>query len=203
MSRGADANPQEPLARLVDALRRLPGIGGKTAARLAFFILREPDGYAEELAAALLDVKARIRECGRCCNLTADELCATCRDPRRDARQLCVIANVPDLSAIERSGYRGQYHVLHGQLAPLEGVGPDELRIAPLLHRVAAGGVDEVILATSPTVEGETTALYLHKLLSPLGVRTTRIASGVPIGGTLEFADQATLARALDNRRPM
>jgi recombination protein RecR len=193
----------DPLERLVGALRRLPGIGGKTAERLAFFILRQEDEYAKELAAALVDVKARIHECASCCNLTADATCSICRDTRRDTSALCVVAAVPDLHAVEKSGFRGVYHVLHGLLAPLEGVGPADLRIDRLLVRVGEGGVREVIVATNPTVEGETTALYLHRLLAPLGVRVTRIASGVPIGSDLQFADHATLARALEGRRDM
>ncbi len=193
----------DPLQRLVDALKRLPGIGGKTAQRLAFFILRQPDDYAHELAAALVDVKARIHECAICCNLTADTTCSFCTDARRTRGEVCVVATVPELQAVEKSGFRGLYHVLHGLLAPLEGIGPSELRVGRLLERVGEGEIKEVIVATSPTVEGETTALYLHKLLSPLGVRVTRIASGVPIGGDLQYADQATLARALEGRRDM
>jgi recombination protein RecR len=194
---------QDPVARLVEALKKLPGIGEKTATRLAFFVLRQPDAYARELAAALVEVKEQIKECETCCNLTAESPCPLCRDPRRGRGQICVVAAVPDLLAVERSGYRGQYHVLHGVLAPLEGVGPDRLRVQELLRRIHGGEVREVIVATSPTVEGETTALYLHRLLSPLGVRVTRIAAGVPIGGELEFADQVTLARALEGRRDM
>jgi len=193
----------DPLQRLVDALRRLPGIGGKTAQRLAFFILRQPDDYARELSEALIDVKARIHECAVCCNLTAELTCSFCSDTRRTRGEVCVVATVPELQAVEKSGFRGLYHVLHGLLAPLEGVDPSQLRVGRLIERVREGEVREVIVATSPTVEGETTALYLHKLLAPLGVRVTRIASGVPIGGDLQYADQATLARALEGRREM
>lgn len=193
----------DPIARLVAALKRLPGVGEKTAMRLAFFLLRQPPEYARELAEALLDVRERIRECEVCCNFTAESPCAFCRDARRDRSQICVVASVPDLHAVEKSGFRGLYHVLHGVLAPLEGVGPEQLRVQELLRRLASGEAQEVIVATSPTVEGETTALYLHKLLSPLGTRVTRIAAGVPMGGDLEFADQVTLARALEGRRDM
>jgi recombination protein RecR len=194
---------QDPIARLVQALAKLPGVGEKTATRLAFFVLRQPPEYARELGEAIAEVRERIRECEVCCNLTAESPCALCRDARRDAGQVCVIATVPDLHAVEKSGFRGRYHVLHGVLAPLEGVGPAELRIRELVARLEREAVREVIVATSPTVEGETTALYLFKLISPLGVQVTRIAAGVPIGGDLEYADQVTLARALEGRRDM
>jgi recombination protein RecR len=193
----------DPVARLIEALKKLPGIGEKTATRLAFFVLRQPEAYARELANALVEVKEQVKECETCCNLAAETPCPLCRDPRRDRGQICVVAGVLDLLAVEKSGYRGLYHVLHGVLAPLEGVGPEKLRIQELLRRVSGGEVREVIVATSPTVEGETTALYLYRLLSPLGVRVSRIAAGVPIGGDLEYADQVTLARALEGRRDM
>ena len=194
---------QDPLQRLVEALRRLPGIGGKTAQRLAFHVLRQPDDYAHELSAALLEVKARVHECGVCCNLTAEPVCSLCTDERRNHAEVCVVASIPELHALDKSGFRGVYHVLHGLLAPLDGVGPAELRVSKLLERVGQGGIEEVIVATSPTVEGETTALYLGKVLGPLGVRVSRIASGVPIGSDLQYADQATLQRALEGRRDM
>ena len=192
----------DPIARLVEQLGRLPGIGEKTALRLAFHLLRADAAYARELAQAILDVKDRIRLCSTCCNLTETDPCPLCADPRRDARLLCVVAQPPDLLAIERTGYRGRYHVLHGVLSPLDGIGPDDLRVAELLARLEGERAPaEVILATSPNVEGEATALYLAKLCKPLGVRVTRIATGVPIGGELEYADQATLSRALESRR--
>jgi recombination protein RecR len=194
---------KDPIGRLIAALGKLPGVGEKTATRLAFFILRQPEAFSRELAEAVLEVKEKIRECELCCNLTAESPCAYCADARRVRTQICVVATVPDLQAVEKSGYRGLYHVLHGVLAPLEGVGPPQLRIRELLARLSGGEVREVIVATSPTVEGETTALYLHKLISPLGLQVTRIAAGVPIGGNLEFADQVTLARALEGRRDM
>lgn len=200
----------DPIARLVAQLSKLPGVGEKTATRLAFHVLRAPEAFARELAAALLDVKERIRLCSVCCNLTEDDPCALCRDPRRDARTVCVVAQPSDLVAIERTGgYRGRYHVLHGVLSPLDGVGPDDIRVRELLSRLSAGGgadapaITEVIVATSPNVEGEATALYLSRVLKPLGVRVTRIASGVPIGGELEYADGVTISRALDARREM
>jgi recombination protein RecR len=194
----------DPILRLAQRLARLPGIGEKSATRLAFHILRAPAVQARELAQALVELHDKIRLCTRCCHLTEADPCALCSDARRDARTLCVVAQPTDLMAIERSGsYRGHYHVLHGVLSPLDGVGPDDLRIAELLSRLGGGEVGEVIVATSPNVEGEATALYLAKLIRPLGVRLTRIASGVPIGGELEYVDQVTLARALDGRREM
>ena len=195
-----------PIARLVQQLAKLPGVGEKTAARLAFHILRSAPEDAAALAAAITDVKQKIRLCGVCCDLTESDPCAVCSDARREAGLICVVAQPQDVVAVERTGgYRGRYHVLHGLLSPLDGVGPDDLRVAELLRRCsdAAAPVAVVILATSSTVEGEATAVYLAKLLRPLGVRTSRIATGVPIGGELEYADQLTLARAIDGRREM
>jgi recombination protein RecR len=192
----------DPIQRLVLRLARLPGIGEKTATRLAFHILRAPEGHARELAAAILEVREKIRLCSVCCTLTEDDPCATCSDARRDSTILCVVAQPTDLLAIERSGqYRGRYHVLHGVLSPLDGIGPEDLRIAELARRLGPGGPAEVILATSPNVEGEATAMYLARLIKPLGMRVTRIASGVPIGGELEYVDQVTLTRAIEGRR--
>jgi recombination protein RecR len=199
-----------PIARLVQQLGKLPGIGEKTAARLAFHILRGSPEDAAALAAAITEVRQKIRSCSTCCDLTEADPCGVCRDARRDGGLVCVVAQPQDVLAIERAGgYHGRYHVLHGVLSPLDGVGPDDLRVAELVRRcgpdaaAADGAVREVILATSPSVEGEATAVYLAKLLRPLGVRTTRIATGVPIGGELEYADQVTLARAIDGRREM
>jgi recombination protein RecR len=194
----------DPIQRLILRLARLPGIGEKTATRLAFHILRAPEGQARELAQAILEVREKIRLCSVCCTLTEDDPCAICADARRDASLLCVVAQPTDLLAVERSGhYRGRYHVLHGVLSPLDGIGPDDLRIGELVRRLDAAGPREVILATSPNVEGEATAMYLARLIKPLGVRVTRIASGVPIGGELEYVDQVTLTRALEGRREM
>jgi len=194
----------DPIQRLVLRLGRLPGIGEKTATRLAFHILRAPEAHARELAQAILEVRERIRLCGTCFTLTEDDPCGICADARRDHSMICVVAQPTDLHAIERSGhFRGRYHVLHGVLSPLDGIGPDDLRIADLLRRLGTETVGEVIVATSPNVEGEATATYLAKLVKPLGVRVTRIASGVPIGGELEYVDQVTLSRALDGRREM
>jgi recombination protein RecR len=194
----------DPLSVLVQLLSKLPGVGEKTATRLAFHILKAPPSYAQELARAVVDVKERLRPCSVCFHLTEQDPCAFCSDPRRDGALLCVVALPQDLMAIERTGsYRGRYHVLHGVLSPLDGIGPDELRIQPLLERLGRGEIKEVILATSPNVEGDATALYLAGLIKPLGIRATRIASGVPIGGELEYADGVTLNRAFESRRDL
>jgi recombination protein RecR len=196
---------RDPIQRLVRELARLPGVGEKTATRLAFHILRAPEALARELAQALIDVKERVRFCSRCMNLTEEDPCSICSDPRRDDKLLCIVASPPDLMAIERTGnYRGRYHVLHGLLSPLDGIGPDDLRVRELLLRLGSKAqvpVEEAIIATSPNVEGEATALYLGKVLRPIGVKTTRIASGLQVGGELEYADGLTIARALDARR--
>jgi recombination protein RecR len=177
-------------------------VGEKTAQRLAFHVLKSPPEYARDLAEALLALRDEVRLCSTCCNLTATDPCPICADPQRDAKVICVVESVPDLLAIERTReFRGRYHVLHGALSPLDGIGPDQLKIKELLARLT--GVDEVIVATDPTVEGEATALYITKLVKPLGVRVTRIAQGVPMGGDLEYADQVTLARALQGRREL
>ena len=190
-----------PIARLVQQLGKLPGIGEKTAARLAFHILRAPAEDAAALAAAIAEVRQKIRFCGTCCDLTDRDPCVICADARRDGSLVCVVAQPQDVVAVERAGgFRGRYHVLHGVLSPLDGVGPDDLRITELLKR-CGGGLEEVVLATSPSVEGEATAIYLAKLVRPLGIRATRIATGVPMGGELEYADQQTLARAIQGRR--
>jgi recombination protein RecR len=195
----------DPLARLVKQLSKLPGIGERTAQRLAFHIMRAPESYAEQLADAIRDVRTRLTHCSRCCMLTEADPCQYCADGRRDPALVLVVATPQDVLAIERGGgYRGRYHVLHGLLSPLDGVGPDDLRVKELLARVGGAGEDvpqEVILATSPSVEGDATALYLARLLGPLGPRVTRIASGVPIGGELEYADSVTLSRAIEGRR--
>lgn len=191
----------DPIRRLIHAFSRLPGIGEKTAARLTFFVMEADERVALELAEALAEIRERVQLCSRCCNLTEQDPCRFCADSRRDARLVCVVESVPGLLAVERTGeFRGVYHVLHGLLAPLDGVGPDDLHLTELMTRVR-DGVDEIIVATSPSVEGEATALYIHRLVTPLGVKVTRIASGIPIGADLEYADQVTLARALSGRR--
>ncbi len=192
----------EPVARLIEALQRLPGIGPKTAQRLTFFLLKRPAGEVRELSESLIAVKDRIVYCRTCFNVTDEEPCRLCADPGRDTRLLCVVEEPNDLLAMERTGeYRGCYHVLLGALSPLDGIGPDDLKVRELLARIEAGAVDEVILATNPNVEGEATALYLAKLLRPFGMRVTRIARGLPVGGDLEYADQVTLSKALEGRR--
>jgi recombination protein RecR len=190
-----------PIARLIQQLARLPGIGEKTAARLAFHILRSPAEEAAALSAAIGELREKIRFCSVCCDLTERDPCANCADARRDSRIICVVAQPQDVIAIERAGgFRGRYHVLHGILSPLDGIGPEDLRVSELIRRCGSG-VEEVIMATSASVEGEATALYIAKLVRPLGVRATRIATGMPIGGELEYADHLTLSRAIDGRR--
>jgi recombination protein RecR len=194
----------DPITRLIRELAKLPGIGEKTATRLAFHVLRAPPEYAQDLARALVDVKDKIRLCERCMNLTEQSPCSLCADARRDPTVVCVVATPPDLHAVERTGgFRGRYHVLHGVLSPLEGVGPDDLRIKELLGRLGPEQIRELIIATSPNVEGEATALYLAKVVKPLGVKVTRIASGLAVGGELEYADGVTISRALEARREM
>ena len=192
----------QPVARLIEAFAKLPGIGPKTAQRLTFYLLRVPREVASELADALVQMKDSVIFCSSCFNITAHDPCEICDDERRDRSLVCVVEEPLDVLALERTrGYRGLYHVLHGVLSPIEGVGPDDLKIAPLLARVQGGAVHEVILATNPNVEGDTTAQYLTHLLRPLGVSVTRIARGLPVGGDLEYADEVTLAQALENRR--
>jgi recombination protein RecR len=192
------------VARLIEALERLPGIGPKTAQRLAFHLLKQPVSSVRDLADALVEVKTRVAHCSTCFNVTDEDPCRLCGDPGRDAGLLCVVEEPNDLMAMERTGeYRGRYHVLLGALSPLDGIGPDEIKVRELLARVEADHVREVILATNPNVEGDATALYLSKLLRPLGLRVTRIARGLPVGGDLEYADEVTLSRALEGRREM
>jgi len=192
----------DPVGRLIEALQRLPGIGPRTAQRLTFYLLKRPAGEAKELAQALLDLTTEIVHCSRCFNVTDRDPCRICQNPGRDGRLLCVVEEPNDLLAMERTGeYRGRYHVLLGALSPLDGIGPEDLKVRELLARLEAEAVQEVILATNPNVEGEATAIYLAKLLRPLGVRVTRIARGLPVGGDLEYADEVTLAKALEGRK--
>lgn len=189
---------------LVGEFARLPGIGRKTALRLAFHLLKAPDDDARRLARSIIDVRDKVRPCERCGNLSDASPCAICLSPRRDPATLCVVEEASDIMAIERTGeYRGLYHVLGGRLSPLDGIGPSELNVPPLLARAGTGEVREVVLATNPSVEGEATALYLARLLSPLGLRVTRIARGLPVGGDLEYADGVTIAEALAGRREL
>jgi recombination protein RecR len=191
-----------PVARLIEELRRLPGIGPKSAQRIAFHLLRGARDDTSRLAAALGGLFEGIRLCAVCNAVTDAEECATCRDPGRSERIICVVEEPHELISVERTrDFKGRYHVLHGALSPLSGVGPDQLKVQGLLERIRGGGVEEVILATSPTVEGEATAVYLARLLKPLGVRVTRIAMGVPVGSDLEWADEVTLSKALEGRR--
>jgi len=192
----------KPIDHLIEALMKLPGIGRKTASRLAFHILRSNPFEAQELARAILDVKEKIHLCSICFNLTDEDLCRICQDENRNREVLCVVEGPNDLIAIENTGaFNGRYHVLHGTISPLEGVGPDDLKIKELMDRLKRGEVEEVILATNPTVEGGTTALYLTDLVKPLGIKVTRIAYGIPMGGEIEYSDGMTLSKALEGRR--
>jgi len=194
----------EPLSRLIEQLQKLPGIGAKGAQRLAFHILKNPRDDAERLCEAVRDVKERVTYCSTCNNITAIDPCVYCTSDTRDHRIICVVEEPQNVMVVEKTReFRGVYHVLMGTLSPLHGVGPDELKIKGLLDRVGAGGVGEVILATSPTVEGEATALYLARLLKPLGVRVTRIAMGIPVGSDLEYADEVTMTKAMEGRRDL
>lgn len=198
------AKLSEPIARLVDEFSRLPGIGPKTASRLTFFLLRAPKEQALALAEALTELKERTILCSICFNVDVQDPCAICADPTRDRSQICVVEEPLDLIAIERSGrYRGLYHVLHGAISPVEGVGPEDIHAHELIARLRDGSVSEVVLATNPNMEGEATAMYLARLMRPLGLKITRLARGLPMGGDLEYADEITLARALDGRSPV
>lgn len=193
-----------PIARLLEELERLPGIGPKSAQRIAYHILVSEPADAERLAAAITEVKRTIHFCPRCFNFAEDELCAICADTRRDPSMVCVVEEPRDVAAIERTGeFRGTYHVLQGAISPIDGIGPEQLRVRELIERLGEGAITEVVIATNPNVEGETTALYLARLIKPLEIKVTRIASGLPVGGDLEFADEVTLGRALEARREM
>ena len=192
----------EPLTELIEQLRKLPGIGAKGAQRLAFHILKTPREDAERLCDAIVGVKERVTYCSVCNNITDTDPCVFCTSPSRDQRVICVVEEPQNVSVVEKTGgFKGAYHVLMGVLSPLHGIGPDDLKIKGLLNRVADGRAEEVILATSPTVEGEATALYLARLLKPLGVRVTRIAMGIPVGSDIEYADEITMTRAMEGRR--
>ena len=192
----------DPLGELVTALQRLPGIGARSAQRLAYHLLRTPREEIDALCAALLSVKERVTYCSICSNITDVDPCGYCTAHDRDGRMVCVVEQPENVAAIERTrGFKGRYHVLMGAIAPLQGIGPDDLKIKGLLQRVADGGVEEVILATNPTVEGEATALYLARLLKPLGARCTRIAMGVPVGSDLDYTDEFTMSKSMEGRR--
>lgn len=194
----------KPLAKLIRELEKMPGVGPKSAQRMAFHVLRMPEEEARTLAEAILEVKERITTCRQCFNFTDEEICPICRDPSRDASVLCVVAEVRDLMAIERTQeYRGLYHVLQGVISPMDGVGAEQLRFRELLQRLQSRHVGEVIIAMNPTIEGDATALYLSRLIKPLGIRVTQLAHGMPVGGDLDYADQATLISALEWRREL
>lgn len=191
----------KPISRVVDELSRLPGIGPKTAQRLTYFLLRAPSEQAEALAEAVLELKRNVVLCERCFNITDRTPCEVCSDPERESNRICVVEEPLDVVAIERTGqYKGTYHVLHGAISPIEGIGPDELKIRELLGRLQSAQVEEVILATNPNLEGDATAMYLTRLLQPLGITVTRLARGLPVGGDLEYADEITLSNALAGR---
>lgn len=190
-----------PLARLVEQFERLPGIGNKTAQRLAYFVLNMPKTQADEFAKAITDAHEKVKYCTVCCNFTDSELCPVCRNEARDKSQICVVETPRDAIALENTHeYNGTYHILHGAISPLNGVSPDQLKIKELLSRLTDDAVKEVIMATNPTVEGEATAMYISKLLKPMGIKVTRLAYGIPVGGDLEYTDEVTLARALEGR---
>lgn len=194
----------EPLARLISEIKRLPGIGQKSAQRIAFHVLRAERGDVERLSQALLDVKDKLGICSRCNNISDSELCQYCRDSSRDQSTICVLEEPHNILPIETTRqYSGLFHILHGAISPLRGIGPEQLRIKGLLERIADSTVEEIIIATNPTVEGEATAAYLSRLIKPLGIRVSRIAMGVPVGSDLEFADEITMSKSLENRREL
>jgi recombination protein RecR len=194
----------EPVAKLIEELSKLPGIGPKTAQRLAFFILNVSNDYAKNLAKSIVDAKEKIRYCTVCCNLTDIDPCNICRSHHRDKSLLCVVQDPKDVVAFERTGeYKGYFHVLHGAISPMEGIGPSDLKIKELLARFQNNEITEVVLATNPNIEGEATAMYIAHIIKPLGIKVTRIAHGLPVGGDLEYADEVTLAKALEGRREM
>jgi recombination protein RecR len=197
----ATASTPEPIARLIDAFHKLPGIGPKSAQRLAYHILRSSEHDALGLATAIQDVKARISLCSVCLNITEVDPCGYCQDSRRDRSMICVVEQALEILAIERTGYKGRYHVLHGVLNPMEGIGPEDIRVRELVVRLQDGEVSEVIMATNPSLEGEATSMYIQRLIGPSGVRVTRLARGLPSGADLEYIDDITLARALEGRQ--
>ena len=193
-----------PLAELIAELEKLPGVGPKSAQRLAYHLLKATDAEAHRLSDAIRNAKAKLRFCSVCQNISENETCEICLDTRRDRTTVCVVGEPRDIAAVERiNEYKGQYHVLHGLMSPMDGIGPEQLRIKELLHRIGENEIQEVILATNPTIEGDATALYLASLLKPIGMKVTRLAHGMPIGGELDYADQATLLSAFEYRRPV
>lgn len=204
MLKGSMANRPKALSDLIEQLSRLPGIGERSAQRIAYHILKSPQKDAEKLSRAIMEVKGKVTRCSLCYNLTEEDPCQLCQDPSRDKGVICVIEEPGDIYFVERAaGYNGVYHVLMGALSPLDGIGPEQLTIGALVERAKKGGVKEVIIATNPTLSGEATAMYLLKVLKPLGIKMTRIAHGLPVGGNLEFADEVTLARSFEGRREL
>jgi recombination protein RecR len=194
----------EPISKLIDGFMKLPGIGPKTAARLAFFVLKMKEDDVLDMAKALVNAKRNLHYCSVCYNITDTDPCHICRDSRRDPSVICVVQEPKDVIAMEKTKeFNGTYHVLHGAISPVEGIGPDELKIAELIKRLQNDEVEEIILATNPTIEGEATAMYISRLVKPSGIRVTRIAHGLPVGGDLEYADEVTLAKALEGRRDL
>ncbi len=192
----------DPIARLIEEFHKLPGVGPKTAQRLAYYLIRMPDEHARQLAAAIVAVKDQVDMCSRCFNLTESDPCHICSDPQRDETMVCVVEEALDVLALERTySYRGLYHVLHGAVSPMNGIGPDDLKIQSLLTRMNDEPIREIILATNPNLEGDATAMYIHRLLEPLGVEITKPARGLPVGGDLEYADESTLGRAIEGRQ--
>lgn len=193
-----------PLQRLIEQFEKLPGIGKKTAGRLAYHVLSMPETYASAFAEALVEAKQKIKYCNVCCNLTDEDTCAICADDNRDRTTICVVEEPQDVAAFERAReYRGLYHILHGTISPLDGVGPEQLRIKELMARLSDPALEEVIIATNPTVEGEATASYLSRMIKPMGIQVSRLAYGIPVGGDLEYADEVTLMRALEGRNTL
>lgn len=191
-----------PIARLIEEFEKLPGIGHKSAQRLAFFVLEQPVDKASQLADAITDAKKKIRHCSVCCNLTDIDPCMMCKNTSRNTTQICVVEDPRDVVSMERTReFKGQYHVLQGAISPMEGIGPEDIRVKELLTRLGSGEVSEIILATNPNIEGEATAMYISKLIKPLGIKVTRIAHGIPVGGDIEYADEITLAKSLEGRR--
>lgn len=204
MAIGYEHITAEPVARLIDEFNRLPGIGPKSASRLVFYLLRAKPEYAQRLAEAIIEMKEKTIFCSRCFNITVEDPCPVCRNPNRNERQVCVVEEPLDVIALERTGeYKGLFHVLHGAISPVEGINPEDLRIRELLIRLKTEPIEEVILSTNPNLEGDATAAYLAREIIPLGVRVTRLARGLPMGGDLEYADEVTLGRALQGRREM
>ncbi len=194
----------EPVGRLVEEFHKLPGIGPKMAQRLTYYLVRMPEQEARLLAESILAVKERITLCTQCYNITESDPCNVCSDPARDQSRICVVEEALDVVALERTGsYKGLYHVLHGVISPMNGIGPDDLKIQPLLGRLKNGAVEELVMATNPNLEGEATSMYIHRLIAPLGLKVTRPARGLPVGGDLEYADEMTLGRAMEGRQEM